>query len=256
MRFFLFCLVPLLAAGGVSSEDEKAAVALFVVQPSAESGKEEETITPYGPAVSPGAGDSMIALADSEPGTALLLVAYDRTTGELFGALPPVLEERKEGAPPVRFPQRTSDQAWEFKRAGQAVDFYAVVFPGDDENLEIIREMLDWLQDAVDEDDVETMNLHGLALKNRLGRLLRERSTGDYLVRYDRESGPEESEAKAAVTRGTTRVDDDPGNLPLSLLGGKERRLDTLDETWRDDARPIPREEGDIGVLLYPVVAR
>jgi len=245
-----FCLFLSAVLGLASVFGGEGAVAVYIVDESEEHAAMGGQCTLYTVEAETSEDRHLLAIGKGDPGTTAMLVAYDRESDLLFDDIPPVIAVQTEDSPPLKFPAPDSGKKFAFDGKGSPVDLYFVVFDKGDPQLEKFTEYMEWLTDSLAEGDRESANLHGLALKNRISKMLRTRISTEYLASFGGDESQKAPTAKAAVTRGSPSTGSNKAPVPTA---GVKRGLKTLDKESKDDARKISGSPGDPGILLFPI---
>ena len=245
---FLFAACAGLAASAFAGE---GSVAVYVVDESPEFAEMGGQCTLYSKDAKPGPNKHLLAIAKGEPGTTVLLVGFDRESDLLFSDFAPVMAAQNEDSEPMRYPSPDAGKKFSFEEEGSPVDLYFVVFDSNDPQLGRFNEFLGWMKDSFTSGDVEEANLHGLAMKNRISKMLRAKISTEYISEFGGDDSRKAPVSKAAVTRGASALSLE--RKPPPPTAGVRRGLKSLDKEWKEDSRKISSEAGNPGILLFPI---
>ena len=249
----IYCLAPICVA---TTRGEEANASVYVVDHSAEFQNMGGACIDYTPGEKTGHNREILALAKGPTGSTVIMLALQGNSLHL--GLEPVMAKMEEDSKPLRFPDQSSEGKWPFSGESEKADLYVLAFSDSDPQLEKFVKYLDWLKEAMSEENEESTLLYTHAIKSRISEIVRQQSTDAYLATFGdsllANTNTFVPEGKAAVTRsGKINLLENTDNQPDAPVAAIRRGLHTIDEEWKEDSRTISFGLASPGLLLFPI---
>jgi hypothetical protein len=241
----------LIAAPSILRSDE-ARASVYLVDRSGEFAATGGSCLPYSALEKPGPMREILSLAKGPAGSTVFMVAFAGDTPHL--GLPPVVAVQTADSKPLRFPGEGAK--WPYESAAKPVDLYIAIFDQADPELAKLTEYATWLSDALKSKNETEILLHSEVIKKRLNQLVRQQGGSELSSKLGGAiTAPREaSSSKAATTRGGATSTGFPGKREAKAsIAAVRRGLNTLENEWREDSRPIAFERAKPGVLVIPI---